>query len=83
VLKLQKVPGTTNQTLIVAFTKRFPGQSYATPPHGHLCGYIGVPKESLPPGAEEEFEAHGGITFNEKGDDNDLYWLGFDCSTFR
>jgi len=47
---------------------------------GHLCGYIGVPSESLPPGKENDFEVHGGVTFDQKGDDNDLFWIGFDCS---
>lgn len=49
----------------------------------HLNGYIGVPVSH--PASRRDYEelqlsVHGGITYVEPADDNDFWWLGFDCA---
>lgn len=52
---------------------------------GHLCGYIGVPKE-LEQDYYDEFEpkVHGGWTYIEDrfpgAEPDGRYWYGFDCA---
>lgn len=51
------------------------------PYHGHLCGYVGVPKEhpSWGVGLEKApFDVHGGITYSEM--EGETWWFGFDCA---
>lgn len=58
------------------------------------CGYVGVPPDHPLYGVAgdrlKDFKVHGGITFHdhchsyfchvpEKGEPENLYWLGFDC----
>lgn len=61
---------------------------------GNWCGYVGVPKGHKAYGiafdkAESDLTVHGGITYtNPCGgnichvteEEDDLYWLGFDCA---
>jgi hypothetical protein len=54
---------------------------------GHLCGYVGIPKNHPLWGkhySDDEIEgihAHGGLTHSgEDRDDKDTWWFGFDCS---
>ncbi len=48
---------------------------------GHLCGYCKVPKNHPWVGAsfDLDVDVHGGITFG-RTDENEDYWLGFDCA---
>lgn len=56
------------------------------PKMGHLCGYVAIPWESKLhgrhiPEIEEKYDihTHGGITYGEIEEDEN-YWLGFDCA---
>lgn len=62
---------------------------------GHLCGYVGV-SHGHPLHGKQDYECdvsvHGGITYTDKcdgsrichvvepGEDDDVWWLGFDCA---
>lgn len=48
---------------------------------GHLCGYVQVPDDLklFDKGYDLDFDVHGGITYNEK-DDDEKNWIGFDCA---
>ena len=48
---------------------------------GHLCGYVGVEKyhPSVNSTTSNLF-VHGGVTWERWGDDNGLFWIGFDCA---
>lgn len=54
---------------------------------GHLCGYVGIPKNHPLWGkhySDDEtmyIHTHGGLTHSgEDQDDKDTWWFGFDCS---
>lgn len=53
---------------------------------GHLCGYCKIPEKHPLYGNTdyidkfEEFDVHGGITFNEI--QKETHWVGFDCAHF-
>lgn len=62
------------------------------PTSGHLCGYVGVSKgHPLYEKEDGAVSVHGGITLATKcdghrichkvepGEDDDVWWLGFDC----
>lgn len=49
---------------------------------GHLCGYVGVlPDHPHATGMRNinDLSVHGGVTWDKKGEENDLFWIGFDC----
>ncbi len=57
----------------------------------HRCGYVALPKGHIAYGLnyiDIDVDVHGGLTFNAyskpndifNDDDDDLYWLGFDCA---
>ena len=54
---------------------------------GHLCGYVGIPKEHRLYGKGDDdvyIDVHGGLTFAEHGKvlgwtTNDTWFFGFDC----
>lgn len=52
---------------------------------GHLCGYVGVDKNSGFYGVdyseiERHINVHGGTTFTGHFDDSELWWIGYDCA---
>lgn len=54
---------------------------------GHLCGYVGIPKNHTLFGAHysddemADIRVHGGLTHSSKdADATDVWWFGFDCS---
>lgn len=54
---------------------------------GHLCGYVGVPKDNHAHGKgydNVDVDVHGGLTYSDKqvpkSEPNGLWWLGFDCA---
>jgi hypothetical protein len=57
---------------------------------GHLCGYVGVPRDHPLWGrgygdlydANVDIRVHGGITFSDtiKQFGEDIWWFGFDCA---
>lgn len=54
------------------------------PKLGHLLGYVGLPKgHTLYDKSTEQLDlfvsVHGGVSYANDGEDNDLYWIGFDC----
>jgi hypothetical protein len=60
------------------------------PSGGHLCGYVGVPKNHPAYGVSytheifEHIDVHGGLTYGDEGDGEfrpeGTYWFGFDCA---
>lgn len=57
-----------------------------TPGAGHLCGYVGLPKEhpfyqvGYHDDGLDDIDVHGGLTFaGDRDADESLWWLGFDC----
>jgi hypothetical protein len=62
----------------------------------HWCGYVGIPKSHPFYGKDYNdvpVDVHGGLTYGktcdnfvchipEKGSDDDIYWLGFDCAHY-
>jgi hypothetical protein len=51
---------------------------------GHLLGYVGLPiGHALYNKNTEQLDllisVHGGISYVKRGEDNDFYWIGFDC----
>ena len=64
-----------------------------SPQAGHLCGYVGVPREHPAYGRQPirvDADAHGGLNYAsrcdglichvpEPGMPADVWWLGFDC----
>jgi hypothetical protein len=50
-----------------------------TPRTGALCGYVAIPEDH--PGRDDDWDVHGGITFNGQfSDGDDTWWIGFDCA---
>lgn len=57
----------------------------------HRCGYVGIPKGHKYYGKEydeiNDIECHGGLTYSRNDlfgqDDEDTWWIGFDCSHYR
>lgn len=54
---------------------------------GHLCGYVGIPKNHPLYGRNYDDDAvdiqvHGGLTYADSDEDwgGGLWWFGFDCS---
>lgn len=63
---------------------------------GNLCGYVGVPRNH--PAYKKDYDSidvnvHGGLTYAsrcagnichivEPGEDDDVWWLGFDCAHY-
>lgn len=51
---------------------------------GHLCGYVGIPKNHPLYGKHysddevADIHTHGGLTYAQEGEE--LWWFGFDCS---
>lgn len=52
------------------------------PISGHWCGYVGV-TEGHPwyekPYQDIDVSVHGGLTFSDRHDSDQIWWLGFDC----
>jgi len=50
---------------------------------GHFCGYCRIPKNHVDYDHKKPFDlgydVHGGITYG-KLDENEEYWIGFDCA---
>lgn len=49
---------------------------------GHLCGYVGVPADhpyATGMRSISDLSVHGGVTWDKAGEENDLFWIGFDC----
>lgn len=49
---------------------------------GHLCGYVGVAVDHPCATGNRsiyDLSVHGGVTWDKKGKENDLFWIGFDC----
>lgn len=50
---------------------------------GHFCGYCEIPNSiNDPKNLQLDVEPHGGITFNDKKED-ESWWMGFDCAHSR
>lgn len=50
---------------------------------GALCGYVGLPADHPLATGEASIESlsvHGGITWDKFSDENQLFWIGFDCA---
>lgn len=50
---------------------------------GHFCGYVQIPPNHPWYGKaynKIECECHGGLTFASERFDEDIFWVGFDCS---
>jgi hypothetical protein len=64
----------TLQVKLISFPERVEGQC-------HHCGYVSFPIILLPYLNIEGVNCHGGVTFDQKSDENpDLYTIGFDCA---
>jgi len=62
------------------------------PSSGHLCGYVGVPHNHPWFGRDDvDADVHGGLNYANKcaghichvvepGEDDNIWWLGFDCA---
>ena len=50
-----------------------------------LCGYVEIPRESKYYGIDYDdipVRCHGGLTFSDFIDENDVYIIGFDCNHY-
>jgi hypothetical protein len=54
--------------------------------YGHLCGYVGLPKEHKLYGKDYDdiyADVHGGVTFaGERRQQADTWFVGFDCAHY-
>lgn len=62
-----------------------PARIVEHPDLGHLCGYVGVDKDSGFYQVEystmdSRIGVHGGVTFSGTLKDSDLWWIGYDCA---
>jgi len=53
-------------------------------PSGHLCGYVGIdtahPWHGDAYNDHYEITVHGGLTYADSRDDDEIWWFGFDCA---